>query len=1520
MATDAKPKFDPNTEEGRDVADLWKDALKAYKGIVGFDLEKKFDSVQAMIDQGTHEMNNFHKFRHNDKKVDKLRTLFANNLEYIEKGASQLISAATPAFPPAAAIGTAITFMLGACRDQRADYDLVVVFFEDMNSFLQRTVILESRLPAHKAYQNCLMDVFTSFLTMCGYAHKYIELGRFKKWISNLLQGGDADLTGARQTMDVKLARLQNATDFAILGNTEEIKKLDLELKDNSDMHTAMLQDQKETMDSIHDTTETIRNDMAKLLKAFNDQKKEKATKPKGKVSASDQNKPASAKRIRNLLPEVEGEDHEYYILKDTIVPDTCNWVFDEPQWDEWQASEGPHPVLAITGQPGVGKSHIGASVYDKLHQEAQSDASKQTCAAHFYFREQNESLSGFYNAVVTIINQVVEQSAPICELIYIQYNKDEVVTNVNDWGDLVHNLLGHAFRKDSKNHLYLMLDGIDELEEFDHLLEFLQIIKNEELRISVVLTSRPNLLQGISDVVPTLNIEVEKEKQKDDLKELVWNRLKSLSTLRSFSRYVKQRIADKVEDSAPNMLYAEHMLLRFNTTGREAAVLRSLEKPLPADLHELYEVLVAECYRHLASNHECMVNRLLHWIAYSYRSLSLDEVASLLRVWSDDNNFDVEEIPEPFTKFIRVGDPGADAEARAKIQAQGGYGTDVSQLDKSQDANPDAIYNDGDLPVKFHERSMRSFFLEPPRKEDSRRWKASEARRQLFLDCAKILSNGDKIVVVESLKSYAVEYVFDYWREIDPQEHSAEEQIEVMEVFGAIMLNKHQFATLFDQNEVNYDGQFTEEAFAKVSVWAELLDIIKPSLSEEIGQWWSEMAHNPQNCLLHLIKAHLGRVYTAEDEDSAAASFESVKDAMQLSNMHDKLAEQAMKNFGENAGDTSEPLDKDQVAMALENLFDDVKMDASAYRAVASVLYHYENYEQAATTCTKAIERAESPLEKVKSLWTMAKVHLEMETGEAYTYANRCVENLGHDSIPPVLKREAYATKARIEAQLEKYDEALQSFTQARLSDPAGLTPGDVLEEEIGMFSEREDKTRYIEILKSWNPLERLTWMAWEYPDEYADRHDVVRDAAVQANEIEFIQSIYEESIKYLDNVNAGAPFRCELALFHWQVRDDPQMARKVLDEVLEGSSTGWPYAVTEESPNDVLDRVIGYQSDIALRLFQESSDPDVKNDLLKSLQELLSRPLALDIPPNSDTNILQQPLAIVRMQLKMGPTREAQKTLQGVINGCIDALSDNVGWNDAQCLTFLAMALNILGKISKSGKKLKRVARILLSALFSHLDLEVSHDTSDSDDGGSVSSGGSSGVASGEGSEAGDGGEHEAGTKDEVEADDEAGSQAGSEGGSQAGSQAGSANGSGSDWVSDSGSESGSEDELPTDEGDLIGNSGWRACNGACNPFQEFNYWGDRVAYQCMTCYDAFLCEDCHENRLSANKGEQLKTRLYCGKNHEYLKMPVEGWHGVEDGKIMIEGEEPLDFKEFLRLIRDELCKQAWDEFWQG
>lgn len=99
----------------RDVADIWNDAIRQYHGIGGKDLKAGYDrfkSVDAMVDFGCKEMESFHAFRYDGTKVSKLRSLFKDGMWLIEGGMQQVVAAATPAFPPAAAVGTALTYML----------------------------------------------------------------------------------------------------------------------------------------------------------------------------------------------------------------------------------------------------------------------------------------------------------------------------------------------------------------------------------------------------------------------------------------------------------------------------------------------------------------------------------------------------------------------------------------------------------------------------------------------------------------------------------------------------------------------------------------------------------------------------------------------------------------------------------------------------------------------------------------------------------------------------------------------------------------------------------------------------------------------------------------------------------------------------------------------------------------------------------------------------------------------------------------------------------------------------------------------------------------------------------------------------------------------------------------------------------------------------------------------------------------------------------------------------------------
>lgn len=110
-----KDRLRYQNDGARDVVDIWSDAIRQYQGIGGKDLKAGYDqfkSLDAMVDFGCKEMENFHSFRYDSTKVTKLRGLFKDGIWLIEGGMQQVVAAATPAFPPAAAVGTALTYML----------------------------------------------------------------------------------------------------------------------------------------------------------------------------------------------------------------------------------------------------------------------------------------------------------------------------------------------------------------------------------------------------------------------------------------------------------------------------------------------------------------------------------------------------------------------------------------------------------------------------------------------------------------------------------------------------------------------------------------------------------------------------------------------------------------------------------------------------------------------------------------------------------------------------------------------------------------------------------------------------------------------------------------------------------------------------------------------------------------------------------------------------------------------------------------------------------------------------------------------------------------------------------------------------------------------------------------------------------------------------------------------------------------------------------------------------------------
>ena len=133
-------------------------------------------------------------------------------------------------------------------------------------------------------------------------------------------------------------------------------------------------------------------------------------------------------------------------------------------------------------------------------------------------------------------------------------------------------------------------------------------------------------------------------------------------------------------------LLYAEHTLDRLNSLGREGAVLQVLAHSMPETLHGVYEIMLDECQRRMPVAHQQLGGNLLHWIAFAYRVLTLDEVTSLLVYLSKDDSFDLEEIPEVASKFLQVGDPAFDAQSREIAHRDTSTGS-IEDLEKGETA-----------------------------------------------------------------------------------------------------------------------------------------------------------------------------------------------------------------------------------------------------------------------------------------------------------------------------------------------------------------------------------------------------------------------------------------------------------------------------------------------------------------------------------------------------------------------------------------------------------------------------------------------------------------------------------------------------------------------------------------------------------------------------------------------------------------------------------------------------------------
>ncbi|KAI3400781.1 hypothetical protein diail_1990 [Diaporthe ilicicola] len=1471
-----KEKLRYQNDGARDVVDIWSDAIRQYQGIGGKDLKGRFDqfkSVDSLVDFGCKEMEGFHAFRYDGTKVSKLRGLFKDSMWLIEGGMQQVVAAATPAFPPAAAVGTALTYMLSACKEVSADYDIVTTFFVDFTMFLRRMKILEKRLPKQGAFHDCVFDVFASLLKMCGIATKYIELKRFKKWVTALFKGGDQELVDSRKNMDTTMRNLQDATQKAILGNTVELQQsgeetralleqMEQELQENSESSKRMMEEQFSMLKEITEKQNSIFNDVRKLLEFEQDRRKNEALTKQSGTKSSGSTKPPTSNSVRVNFGWSTDPEKEYQVLQHSLIPETGNWIFEEPEWKAWveQAEDNDvSPILAVSGHRGVGKSHLAASIYDHL----KSVAGETTCVAHYYFREDTKDLGDFYNAINWTVVQIAERNANLCDRINKHVSQEDVEWDGDNWEDVWNLFVRPLFPKTSKYQLKIVLDGIDEVRApvgQGELLDWMRAVKgNKESNISIVCTLRDttvgenNLLAQVEEI-GTESISITKEKQISDTKALIWGRLNGDVGLIKFDPYVKQRIATRIEETADCMLYAEHMLRHFSMIGRAHLVLKQLKHSMPKNLEDCYDAILHGLEQKSGASQLEGLKSLLAWLSFSYRPLTLSDSLQLLKVvFGSPLDLESELQGNQLARVLKI----ADRDERESSD------TETGGVIVNTDEDPDAKYNDSDLPLKFLGRSMRDYFRQSQDVAEGLRTPAPVAHRKIFLVCCDIIC-GRIEVEDESLRSYAGRTWAYHLSWCAFAANSNGDTAACLQGLGNIMTNAHGAASFFRHHGVDYEEihknhgdewpikDFRDDLLMQHMAWC--ADLISKSSSDLLSQntrdWAKSTLVDWRNAFVPLARAHITDWLQTADTESATASYKFSRTCISLTPQHTL--------FKKTLGSEDDARYKEDEIIGISKAFDDVPKTGNASWAIAAILEQSRHYDTALTTISDAVDDlSDNPVnsEGFRMLHLLATIRNSLKDYEdaqnSITRALSC-----QDSVSPEHVRRAYVAQAEIYSNLDNADEAINSYEKARQVSSTEPLRGEFLRSEFDAWNENG---RAIELMKNkWTLHERLEWMTWSY-DYYEGHHNDFMFAAVDANECAFVSETYEEIISLLDNFDAGMPLRNNFARWLRLSSGDLELPKKQVLAILDSTLTdnnSESYRLTNEDPESVFNNALVFSSNIIYEQFRATADRPTKARLFEEAKGLMSRQLAHAVVLKKSWLVYHK-VVLARMARKLGPLHEFEEFLDQAFNETLDALMDDVAWNDQ-------MNLELLSHVLSSLNGLEREAEIAFSAWFSKLEVE------------------------------------DEGTKNDVDGDENLSS--------------------GDRLQDDEDEEDESEDEddrpLPKDEGDLTGYKSY--CAGPrCDVM--WRAWEGRRIYSCLYCWDMALCETCYEKRMRYNSGVTIPPgEHYCGKDHKYISGPMKGWKGITNGMVSIEGEEPFAFKTWLAELKEKKWREAWDKFW--
>ncbi|KAI9681877.1 MAG: hypothetical protein M1822_006954 [Bathelium mastoideum] len=1513
-----------------DLADLWRNAIEQYNSHISDEkglkkIEQDWSNMVTSLEDVEKEVRDdakgfLHK-RHSGSRGDGLRASIRKNLGIAQFIGDQVAKAVSTSFPAASPIWTVATFAIQTAQKVSADYDRVQQLFVEMGDFLKTVKILEKRVPDNTSFTQHLTDIMESLLIVFAVHTKYMKQGRALKFLSSIF-GDDDELGKAYANVTKALDKLTSATSTMALRNTQDIKdfladnrdqveRMEIqltsrmnELNEKSDL---MIQQQTTIQEYMQDSFQTQIEGQQRIEKMLEEKllkrKNPGLSSQAGQQSQAQAKDPAAGKSAAfNKVQawcsaNIAGyEKNPMQLVRKfgrSYVDTKYSWFFHHDTYKSWSACQSDNSVLLLRGLPGVGKSTLSQFVFSRL------GAASHSLSARFHFQEAEKSSQSIKNCLVCLVLQLAQKNSAYCEQIASLLKEGNKLYGIPEDIEVLWNeLFRKRFSPRAEDSVFLILDGLDELpkQEFKKLIQLLSSVAKDKLKIRVLLASRPGV--AALDTLHPTEIEMSRSDLKKDMSALASERCNTLARIRRFPKRIKQIIRAKVTEKADGMLYVDLALHHLDSIGREGLARKVLDK-FPSNLSDLFKHIISELYHSRPSKDQQAIRTLYTWLIYAKRPLSIAEANQLVSLSATDRIFKVEdEVQGQSSRLL-------DLAHNDDVDSEDGEADEPLDEDSSLDEDHDDHNDDVSGSLYFQDKAFRDFLKEQQSQTGGLVETQNAAHLTILNASISVLCSQVKTEVDSESGNGArtdskennglLEYASCYWDwhflQVTLNDATEGQVCRVIRLLSQIFQNtnnalgKIEESGRFHELSETYNPcpAITKSAFERIPAWLERAERVVSMIEPNVAEWLRRFQSNPKTCLQDLLRSHGQNCYETHSSSRAYRAFRMAFQTLQLLENTSK----------ESANDDS--LSPERIRQVF-NTFNRTDDDFKFHRALSAVYGQTKHQKLAAEECENALKFVSPDKDRFSVLGHRAAIGLRifeaspdgdgMEVlDQAHSYSIEAFAMLDSIFTKPYLDDDkglifdCWYTRAQIEAKLDLHEEAIKSYDES--ADLLPWTRPFFLDDIFDVLEKQKDYKGIITRLGSTNAEHQMIFILNNL-DNGSQR---IQKAAKEVGDegISTVVRLYNRVIEYFDRSKKSGSIRLRLAFLYRRIVENSSAAKEVLIKILDSDGC----KPLRGQSDDVFTLITArfYYAEILYEDFVSSHDPSHKAALLAELKELpekqLGKSLELDFERSSNTTIM-----LARMLLKLGPAQEYYDVMQSMFDICYKGLTDTTSSNDVASLRLFARLLALAG--------LHEDAQIAYSAQFYKLDSEEDSEDADTD-------------ASNESS------------TPEPASD--------------------LTNGVPSDTFTISDNPSKKTDSPNSELDSDPSPDGGVLCEGCFTFFSDLS----TPLYLCAICASCDLCPGCYEKRQARNKGAPNDSwKEYCGRDHAYIKGPVEGWRGIKRGVMRIErvgrkggnteGQrrettekgnielEEIEFKQWLKELKEGRWAEMWKKWWAG